>query len=204
MAATLPTTVPKQERSAATRERLLDAAVDELVASGFSGLTTAAVSARAGVSRGAQQHHFPHRNTMLAQAVRQLARRQVAEAHEMLAAAPEGRARVEHALEGIFRAYSGRLFAASVELSLAARHDSDLQPVIREHERAVSRSLSDLDREIFPASVVSEADFPARWATALGAMRGIAMLRLLGHPAAAVDRQWAAAKRELLAPLLGE
>ncbi len=201
--ATAPATIaPKQERSAATREKLLNAAVDELLASGYSGFTTSAVSRRAGVSRGAQQHHFPHKATLIGEAVQHLARRQISEAHELLAAAPEGRARVEHALEGLYRAYSGPLFAASVELSLASKHEPQLKPVVREHERLVSHSLSDLDREIFQAATVDAPGFPARWATALGAARGIAMLRLLGHPAAAVDRQWAAAKRELLDLLL--
>ena len=50
-------------------------------------------------------------------------------------------------------------------------------------------------------------DFPAtpeaaqRWATALSTIRGVALLRLLGHPPAAVERQWAATRRHLLALL---
>ena len=45
----------------ALRGRLLDAALECLVELGYGGTTTSVVAARAGVSRGAQLHHFPTR-----------------------------------------------------------------------------------------------------------------------------------------------
>src|SRR3954465_3588808 len=44
---------PKQARAHATRRRLLDAAVEELLEHGYVGLTTQAVARRAGASPGA-------------------------------------------------------------------------------------------------------------------------------------------------------
>src|SRR5215470_16496508 len=59
------------ERSAATQARLLDAALQCLVELGYAGTTTTVVAERAGVSRGAQLHHFPTRAALVAAAVEQ-------------------------------------------------------------------------------------------------------------------------------------
>lgn len=191
---------PKQERSRETRRRLLDAAVDELVENGYAGLTTQAVARRAGVSRGAQQGHFPHRTTLVAEAVRHLAQRQIAELGSAIEAVPEGSARVRAALDVVFDQFSGSLFAVVVELSLAARTAPELREVVRDEERAISRSIVELAPEIFGDAKTARR-FAARWATALSAARGLALLKLVGHPAEAVDRQWAATRRDLLTML---
>src|SRR3954466_2105232 len=54
------------ERSAATREALLDATLACLVEDGYANTTTARVAERAGVSRGAHPPHFPTRATLAA------------------------------------------------------------------------------------------------------------------------------------------
>lgn len=56
----------QEERSAATQRALLDAAVACLVENGLQGFSTTVVADRAGVSRGAQLHHFPTRASLVA------------------------------------------------------------------------------------------------------------------------------------------
>ncbi|WP_372659234.1 TetR/AcrR family transcriptional regulator [Hydrogenophaga sp.] len=53
------------ERSEDMRRRILDAAIEELTDKGYSGLRTADVAMRAGVSRGAQTHHFPSKDALI-------------------------------------------------------------------------------------------------------------------------------------------
>ena len=60
---------PQGERTRAMRTRLLDATIDCLVERGWSGTTTTLVSQRAGVSRGAQLHHFPTKRDLVVAAV---------------------------------------------------------------------------------------------------------------------------------------
>ncbi len=55
----------QEERSAATRRRLIDAAVECLSDLGYLEATVEVVAERAGVSRGAVQHHFGSRNDLL-------------------------------------------------------------------------------------------------------------------------------------------
>lgn len=188
---------PKQQRSVATRQRILDAAVEVLLDSGPAGLTTSAVAERARITRGAQQHHFSRREVLLAEAVRHLSKRQIGELRDQIAAVPRGRGRVNRALDAIFELYNGPLFTATLELALAAQHTPELRPLVTEHEKTINRETNDAAQQIFEPSTIASADFAARWAMALGTARGLALLRLLGHPPEAVDRQWRVARTEL-------
>ena len=72
---TTPASRPRRsqaERSAATREALLDAAIDCLYEHGYSRTTTAMVAERAGLSRGAHLHHFQTRDALVAAACERL------------------------------------------------------------------------------------------------------------------------------------
>lgn len=56
---------PGRDRSAATRERLLDAAVDAFATSGFAGTTTRDIAARAGMSPAAVYVHHATKEDLL-------------------------------------------------------------------------------------------------------------------------------------------
>ncbi|HZU39956.1 MAG TPA: TetR/AcrR family transcriptional regulator [Solirubrobacteraceae bacterium] len=191
-------TEPKQARAHATRRRLLDAAVDELLDRGYSGLTTPAVARRAGVSRGAQQNYFPHKATLVVAAVRHLAARQLEELRDQLSEVPSGADRVRAGLDVLFEQYSGRLFACVIELSLASRADPQLREVISAEERAISDTVRATATLIFGEGFPASREDAARWGTALAAIRGLALLRLLGHSARSVERQWQATRAHLL------
>jgi AcrR family transcriptional regulator len=197
-----PALEPKQARSVETRRRLLDAAVEELLQHGYTGFSAAAVARRAGVSRGAQQNHFPHKQTFVMEAVRHLARLQREELQSRVDQVPRGRARVQTGLDVLFEAYSGPLFAAVLELSLASRDDPDLHEVVLAEERATTDAMHETATTIFGDEFPADREQGRRWATALSAIRGLAVLTMLGHPAEAVGRQWAATRRQLL-ELLG-
>ncbi len=70
---------PQQERSRATQQRLLAATVECLVEHGWAGTTTTLIAERAGVSRGAQLHHYPTKAALVLAAVSHLAERRAAE-----------------------------------------------------------------------------------------------------------------------------
>ena len=190
---------PKQARAHATRLRLLDAAVEELLDRGYAGLTTPGVATRAGVSRGAQQNHFPRKAILVAEAVRHLANRQLEELREQLADVPVGSERVRAGLDVLYEQYSSRLFAAVVELALASRADAELREVIQAEERTIAETMRMAATVIFGEGFPASRDESLRWGTMLSAIRGVALLNLLGHSAAGVDRQWQASREHLVA-----
>ena len=78
----------KAERSAATRVRLLDATIDCLIELGWSGTSTTEVVRRAGVSRGAQVHHYPTKEDLVLAAVEHLCTRRMGEYREAVQRLP--------------------------------------------------------------------------------------------------------------------
>ena len=132
------TRTPQAERTAATRLRLMEATVDCLVELGWAGTTTTIVSERAGVSRGAQLHHFPSKQDLVVSAVGHLMDRRREELHGMLDDLPV-KGRVRAALELISTQFTSQVFFAALELWVAARSDQELLAEVAPLERAVGR-----------------------------------------------------------------
>src|SRR5688572_16345863 len=76
---TAPSRAPQQERSRLTQQRLLTATIECLVEFGWSGASTTLIAERAGVSRGAQLHHYPTRAALVLAAVEHLCERRALE-----------------------------------------------------------------------------------------------------------------------------
>ncbi|WP_445149635.1 TetR/AcrR family transcriptional regulator [Baekduia sp. Peel2402] len=194
---------PKQDRSRATRRLLLDAAVEELLEHGYQGLTTLAVAQRAGVSRGAAQGHFPQKTALVGEALRHLAEREVQAVRDVVeTAAGDPRERAQAALDFLFEQFSGPLFAAVTELALASRGAPELQAVVEEEERAMSAHVAEIALQLFGAERVETPGFSTRWTTALAAIRGVALLRLLRHSPQSTRRLWTGTRGDLLDMLL--
>ncbi len=90
---TVPTREPQQDRSRATRARLLEAAIACLAELGWTASTVAVVAERAGVSRGAAQHHFPTREALFTAALEHVSQMRASEMKRELAELPAGRPR---------------------------------------------------------------------------------------------------------------
>lgn len=192
---------PKQQRALLTRQKLLDAAVEELLERGYARLTTANVAKRARVSRGAQQHHFASKDELLVEAVDQLARRQIAELAGDLGEARD-REDLALALDRMFRSYAGPLFAATLELSLGARESAELAEAIEAAEERLGREIQQIGRRILAGVDAPEHEIDRRWGMVISSTRGYAMLGLLRHPPSAVRRQWEYARDRLIDVLL--
>jgi len=110
----------QEERSASTRERLLDATIESLVEVGYAGTSTTAVCARAGLSRGAQLHHYPTKADLVIGAVGHLAKRRAAELVAELPRSGSADERLSRALDAIWASFSGALFSAALEPRIRA------------------------------------------------------------------------------------
>jgi AcrR family transcriptional regulator len=140
----MPTTtqrVPQEERTRLMRARLLEATVECLVERGFAGTSTTLVSERAGVSRGAQLHHFPTKNDLVVAAVEHLTEKRGAELTEAAAALPDGPRHTRAVLEMLGDHFAGAVFAAALELWVAARTDPSLLAAVEPLEQRVGREI---------------------------------------------------------------
>ncbi|HET8993635.1 MAG TPA: TetR/AcrR family transcriptional regulator [Rhodococcus sp. (in: high G+C Gram-positive bacteria)] len=119
---------PKQDRSRATRRRLLEATIDTLAESGWSETTVGVVAQRAGVSRGATQHHFPTREDLITAALEFMFDGRMDQIRDENLDLVSGVARTERVVAGIIEQYSGTLFKAALQVWTAAAAD----PALRE------------------------------------------------------------------------
>ncbi len=158
------------------QRRLLDATVDSLVERGYAGTTTTEVALRAGVSRGAQLHHFPSKARLVSAAIERLFAELTEHYRRAFASLPESDNRLELAVDLLWRVFEQDRFAAVIELYLAARTDSELlaslRPVALRHRDNVVR----LSRELF-AEQASDPRFDAALAWLLEAMHGLVLTR---------------------------
>jgi AcrR family transcriptional regulator len=133
--------VPQEERTRLMRQRLLEATVECLVESGWSGTSTTLVSQRAGVSRGAQLHHFPTKNDLVLAAVAHLADVRAAELRDAATKLPGGGRRTRAVLEMLADQFTSPVFTAALELWVAARTDAALHGALVPLEQRIGREI---------------------------------------------------------------
>lgn len=120
------------------RLRLMEATVESLVELGWAGTTTTVVSQRAGVSRGAQLHHFPSKKALVVAAVEHLTDRRRDEMRRTAESLTDP-GRIRGALEILAAHFVSPVFFAALELWVAARTDADLLESVGPLERRIGR-----------------------------------------------------------------
>ncbi|MCU0882580.1 MAG: TetR/AcrR family transcriptional regulator [Hyphomonadaceae bacterium] len=122
----------QEQRTAATRARLLEATLDLIAEKGWAETTTQKICERAGVSRGAQTHHFPTKDNLLIAAVTEIVGRYQKDL-DTAAADPAGQVRrLEDVFEFLWTAcFEGNLLTCWMEVMVAARTDQVLGSMVR-------------------------------------------------------------------------
>lgn len=170
-----------EARSARTRGKVLDATIDCLLELGYANTTTTLISERAGVSRGAQLHHFPTKAELVAAAVEHLATRLGEDLQEQAAALPADGDRVTAAIELLWSRFSTPLFAAWLELWVAARTDPELAATLKPLEDRLTAGIEKQSRTMFAAPARDGADYDLIAQLTFYLMQGLALDRVLGH-----------------------
>ncbi|MDT0438112.1 MULTISPECIES: TetR/AcrR family transcriptional regulator [Streptomyces] len=182
---------PKQDRSRATRQRLLEAAVACLAEHGWAGSTVSVVAERAGVSRGAAQHHFPTREDLFTAAVEYVAEER---STALRALFPEGAAGDRRAVvAALVDLYTGPLFRAALHLWVAASNEDQLGARVTELEARVGRESHRAAVELLGADE-SRAGVRETVQGLLDMARGLGLAHLLTDDTARRRRvvaQWA-------------
>ena len=167
------------ERTATTCARLLDATIDCLLDVGYARTTTTDIARRAGVSRGAQLHHFPTKADLVTAAV------------EHLGKLPAGEGRTVAAIDLLWSILSSGTFYAWLELLVASRTDVGLRrsmtAVTERFSQTVERTFAELIED--PRGPSPLSDVAPFFAFAL--LDGLALHRIVqaddGRSARSID-----------------
>jgi AcrR family transcriptional regulator len=191
------------QRRAATRAALLEACVDCLLEYGYTKLTTAAVVARAQVSRGAQAHYFSTKAELVVASLRHLTDGLAAEVAEQPEGPGPGEGRGGDLVEDrralldlLWAVHTDRVFPALMELWTAARTDDELRVALSEFERELTRQIVAYCQHRLP-ELAEHPDFRSLLATVLAALRGLALVDFLGR-AGELQRMWPGVRNQLL------
>lgn len=178
----------QEERTTATRRALLDATVECLVEYGYHGTTTTRVVERAGVSRGAQVHHFPTKTALVLAAVQHLATKR---ANGFIAGLHGSADWAGDLLDLLWDAHQGPLFEASMELWIAARTDAELRDQVAAFERMVTTGILDLARRMIGSDRTADPEFRADVHLAMETIRGLRLVSFV-HPTSEeqLDARW--------------
>jgi AcrR family transcriptional regulator len=167
------------ERSEHTRELLLDATIECLVELGYARTTVHEICLRAGLSRGAQQHHFTTKAELMASAMQHLFARL---SQEMIAATerlPPGPRRLTEGIDLLWQAYSGTLSTAAMELWVAARTDPELREVLLPVDRVLGHTTLEFYRHAV-GDAVDEQHLERLLMLTVNVIRGLALDAMMG------------------------
>lgn len=166
------------ERSARTRARLLDATIACLHDLGYARTSTPEIARRAGLSRGAQLHHFPTKAELVTSAVEHLFGRR----REEFLRAFRGRAPeqdpTEAAIDILWSMVSGPTFYVWLELTVAARTEPDLREPVAALTERLTRIVEDTFRELFPAPAGPNPFYAVAPRFAFALLDGLALERI--------------------------
>lgn len=167
------------DRTASTQRALLQATIDCLVEFGYAGTTTRLVAERAGVSRGAQTHHYATKRDLVVAAIEQLfddQARRFAEAFEQV---PQSERTFGRAIDALWAIVTGPVYAATLEVIVAGRTDDELRVVIHGVAARLERTVVELLMWFAPE--IDDADVARRVVDlALTLVQGAAVSRYGG------------------------
>lgn len=179
------------ERTANTTEKLLDATVALLIERGYRNTSLPEVCKRAGVSRGAQLHHYPTKEALVAAAIEHLLVRRVRELGDRLAAASERSSGVfdlGEAASNLWSIYTGDTFYAWLELVVAARTEPELQSMLAAVDKRFAERAEQLCQKFLMPHVADQEEIAATARLILAIFDGLATHRILSRDDAAAKR----------------
>ncbi|UGT54241.1 TetR/AcrR family transcriptional regulator [Nocardia asteroides] len=128
---------PQNENGVATHQRIVDAALDVLATRGWRHASVAEVAERAGVTRGAVQHHFKDRDGLFTASVQHILQTRIQDIEAFQHLAVPGSDNTREIVHRIVELHQGPTFKAALQLCIAASDDPVLAPRVAAMELEV-------------------------------------------------------------------
>jgi AcrR family transcriptional regulator len=125
------------QKSAATRNLIIEAAIKCFVDLGYARTTTTVIADRAGLSRGAMLHHFPSKIDVVRAAVEYLHAKRLRAFRRAAQPTNISADRIRLNLDAYWQHVRHPMFVAFFELTVAARTDPELAEILRPAQEEV-------------------------------------------------------------------
>jgi AcrR family transcriptional regulator len=182
MASSTATRHTQAERRAASRAKLLDAALECLAELGYAGTTFPEVLRRAGLSNGALWRHFRSKADLLVAAALHSEQALAEESRDLDVSGRSQGERLDIAVEFLWDYSNHPAFAALLELFPASKHDDDLREALVSTDRTAGELVFDTMGRLMGEDLAAHPMF-RRNVRLLGlTMYGVAITRNLRSP----------------------
>ncbi len=138
------------QKSASTRNLIVEAAIRCFVELGYARTTTTVIAEKAGLSRGAMLHHFPSKIDVVRAAVDHLHAKRLRALRKAMSKEPADGDHVRQGVETYWAHVNHPLFVAFFELAVAARTDRELAEILRPAQESFEREWHAVTLEVFP------------------------------------------------------
>ena len=176
------------ERSGETRRRILDAAVALLGERGYAGLRTGDVAIAAGVSKGAQTHHFPSKDELVVAVVEHVFLRAGEQARKRARRSMTADEAVKALLADAQEFFFSELFLIALDLAIQGRlRDAGDNALTRLSAATRLPVEAHWRAALIDSGVPGEVADDLLWLS-LSIVRGLAVRRLWQHDAPRFNR----------------
>ena len=190
------------ERSSEMRVRILQATLECLDGLGYADTTFATIAKRAGVSRGALQHHYPERNFLIAGALEMLGYNLEPDIIAAAKQKPGGAKRMAYVLDVLWEASLSPPVTAIQDVRAAARTDKQLREMLLPLEHRVREHQYTATAEALGGDPSRHRDYRSRIDAIFATMRGLAISLHLGWEKDDVQAAWERAREDFIAAFI--
>jgi AcrR family transcriptional regulator len=127
------------ERTAETRRKVIEAAIECLAEEGFTRTTSSRVAARSGVTCGGIQHHFPDKEAMLAAVIDHVMEQLDVLSPHFEAKDADLESRLAELVDGTQRVWDLPMFRAYLEIALHSSRDTNGMSPLAIQAREIAR-----------------------------------------------------------------
>ena len=163
------------QKSAATRNLIIEAAIRGFIELGYASTTTTRIAEMAGLSRGAMLHHFPSKIDIVRSAVGHLHAKRLKAFRNSIASIPADADRVRLGLRACWKHVNHPMFVAFFELSVAARTDPELEAILSPAQTAFDEAWYQTALELFSESQTDRKAFELALELTRYVMEGMAV-----------------------------
>jgi AcrR family transcriptional regulator len=169
----------QEERTAATRDRLIDATLDLLLTKGYAGTTTVDIAARAGLTRGALSHHYAGKDELVVEAFDRHLTLVGADIRSYAGLVRAGSLSLSDFIDRVWTIMSGRFFMLTLEEITAARHNDYLRVQLMKRTQLFHDQLDAIWRHFFAGTELDAAEVEVMLNATLCLLRGMGVQTVL-------------------------
>lgn len=169
----------QEERTAATRDRLVDATLDLLLAKGYAATTAVDIAARAGLTRGALAHHFAGKDELVVEAFDRHLTLVTADIRTYAGLVRGGSLSLDDFIDRVWTIMSGKFFMLTLEEITAARHNDFLRKQLMKRTHVFHEQLDGLWRYFFAETGLDDREVEIMLNATLCLLRGMGVQTVL-------------------------